>query len=153
MLSSNFLKLWSCLLTNQNPSYNDAPHKVWKKSILCLERILKKCLCQLWQQCTLGDGNTSHAPFDELKGNKGPMWIKQILNSILLPKRHQKVKTGNGHQMVIQCQAHDFCGPRLHVEDRTLTYNCLLLQIVTWMDSCLIGTNTTSSYIYLIIIF
>ena len=37
---------------------------------------------------------------------------------------------------------------RLRVEDRTLTYNGLLLQIVTWMESCLIGTQTTSPYIY-----
>ena len=36
----------------------------------------------------------------------------------------------------------------LRVEDRNLTYNCLLLQIVTWMESCLIGTHLTSSYIY-----
>ena len=36
-------------------------------------------------------------------------------------------------------------------EDRTLTYNGLLLQIVPWMETCLIGTHTTSSHIYDII--
>ena len=37
----------------------------------------------------------------------------------------------------------------LRVEDRTLTYNGLLLYIVTWMESCLIGTLTAFSYIYM----
>ena len=39
--------------------------------------------------------------------------------------------------------------PRLRIEDRTLTYNGLHLQIMTWMKSCLTGTHTTSSYIYI----
>ena len=42
------------------------------------------------------------------------------------------------------------CEPRLCAEDRTLTYNGLLLQIVTWMESCLIGTNTRSFEIYIL---
>ena len=46
-------------------------------------------------------------------------------------------------QIAVQCEQ------RLCVEGCTLTYNGLLLQIVTWMESCLIGTHTTSSYIYL----
>ena len=37
----------------------------------------------------------------------------------------------------------------LRVEDHTLANNGLLLQIVTWMKSCLIGTHTTSFYIFL----
>ena len=41
-----------------------------------------------------------------------------------------------------------WCEQRLGIKDRTLTYNCLLLQIVTWMVSCLIATHNTSSYIY-----
>ena len=40
-----------------------------------------------------------------------------------------------------------WCEPRLRVEVRTLTYNGLLLQIVIWMEGCVIGTHTTSSYI------
>ena len=40
------------------------------------------------------------------------------------------------------------CEPRLRIKGLTLTYNGLLLTIVIWMESCLISTNTTSSYIY-----
>ena len=38
------------------------------------------------------------------------------------------------------------CEPMFHVEGRILTHNGLLL--FAWMESCLIGTHTTSSYIY-----
>ena len=39
---------------------------------------------------------------------------------------------------------------RLRVEGRSLTYYCLLfiIYIVIWIESCLIGTHTTSSYLY-----
>ena len=42
-----------------------------------------------------------------------------------------------------------WCESRLCFEDCTLTYKGLHLQIVTWMEGCLIGTHTTSSNIYL----
>ena len=40
------------------------------------------------------------------------------------------------------------CQPRLFVEERTLTYNGLLLQIVTSIESCLFDSDTTFSSIY-----
>ena len=33
-----------------------------------------------------------------------------------------------------------------------LTYNGYLLQILTWIESCLIGTHTTSSYFFFLLI-
>lgn len=37
----------------------------------------------------------------------------------------------------------------IRVEDRTLTYRKgLPLQIVTWIEICLVGTHTTFCYIY-----
>ena len=41
------------------------------------------------------------------------------------------------------------CEPGLRVEGLTLTYNDLLLHIVTWMENGLVDTLNTSSYIYL----
>ena len=41
--------------------------------------------------------------------------------------------------------------PRRYVEDHIIMIMMImvfLLQIVTWMENCLIGTHTTSSYIY-----
>ena len=39
------------------------------------------------------------------------------------------------------------CELRLRVEDRTLANNGLFLQIVIWMESCVIGMHTTSNFI------